>query len=434
MSNSASPDTLMLWQQLRDKHVACRQTQQWLHQLQENWHHAVEMHTQRSLPVEPVSVGHESQDAQLMRAIFQRAYDAIMVLNAQGRIELFNHAAEQMFGYTYDDVLGLRIGLLVPELFGDEQDGYVDEIQACDPETGKVWETTALRRDGQEFLVELALSEVTLPQRKAFVLMLRDITERRSAQAQLLHTSRMASVGETLKMVSHQWRQPLSSITTIVSNLLLRQKMGTVCPTRLESDLQKVLNHAQGLAQTLKDFRDFAEKPIQPIRTTPKGLLEGLLRNVEASLQDACVTISVELGEFAHREVQTFPQDCIQVLLRLLHNAEEALVARDIADRRIWMRASEHNGFLSLSIEDNAGGIEAEHLPHVFLPYFTTKKQLNRAGIGLYTARAVAERNLQGSLEVQNGEHGACFTLNLPKSLDLELRSTISSTAHPQHS
>ena len=220
--------------------------------------------------------------------------------------------------------------------------------------------------------------------------------EKEEQKELLIHQSRLASMGDMLGNIAHQWRQPLSRLGYILMNIELKDK------ERLhEQKLEEATTQLEFMSQTIDDFRNF----YAPNKSKELFSLVEATQNVIALLNFKEIEIELEVGE--ERELLNYKNEYKQVVLNLLTNAKDILVERKIASAKILI---EIDGF-EVKISDNGGGIEVERIEQIFEPYFTTKER--GLGIGLYMSKMIVEKNMGGTIEVCNEDKGAVFRVNL---------------------
>ncbi len=237
----------------------------------------------------------------------------------------------------------------------------------------------------------------------------------------LIQQSRMASMGEMLENIAHQWRQPLSTITVAASGMEVKKEFSSLSDEEFFEAINHIKKTTQYLSNTIDDFRNFFDKN----RTTS---------NITISFT---ITKTLELmGKiFAHNrinliqniqplEVLSLENELIQVLMNILTNANDALRHKVSADKYIFIDTLKNKNQLIIQIKDNAGGIDDDIIDKIFEPYFTTKHQFNGTGIGLYMSKLLTEKHLKGEIKVRNEEYtfmdkihkGALFEVILPIS------------------
>ena len=232
---------------------------------------------------------------------------------------------------------------------------------------------------------------------------LQEINYKKEKQKSLMiHQSKLASMGELLGNISHQWRQPLTRLSFILMNI--EQKDTT-------SLHQKKLDEANAqlefMSQTIDDFKDF----YKPKKDKESFLLSEETKNVIELLY--MQNISIALNIIEDSTIINYKNEYKQVILNLLSNAKEVLIEREIKNQKIIITINKQQ----ITISDNAGGISKKHINKIFDPYYTTKR--SGLGVGLYMSKVIIENNMGGSLAVFNGEKGAEFLILFTNSLDL---------------
>ena len=242
-------------------------------------------------------------------------------------------------------------------------------------------------------------------------------TERRAARdAMLFGQAKMAALGEMLAAIAHQWRQPLSTVGMVLHNLERDSQLGLVGPERIAAVAAKSRQQISFLAQTLELFLSFY-RPV--MGAGPFDLGGGVAETaslMKAQLDYHFIELVIDAGDGAPCMLKGGANHLKQVLVNLLQNAKDAVVARRQREAeavcRIDVRLRRDGGDVLLEVEDTGGGIPDEVLPRVFEPYFSTKPE--GTGIGLAMARSIVESHLGGRIDVARGELGARFTVRLP--------------------
>ncbi|MDT8337645.1 MAG: HAMP domain-containing sensor histidine kinase [Sulfurimonas sp.] len=250
----------------------------------------------------------------------------------------------------------------------------------------------------------------------------RDLQERVDAEVaknkekalQIIHQSRLATMGEMVSMIAHQWRQPLSSISTISGTLSLDVMMENYNADFFQKELESIDELAQHLSSTIDDFRNFFKTDKELHNEKIKDIVKSSFKIIAPTLEAKKIRFenNIEDGIF----VNTYVSEIKQVLLNIMKNAEDVLVEKEIQNPTIYIEGSKNNGYAEIVIEDNAGGISPEIINRIFEPYFTTKKSKDGTGLGLYMSKIIVEEHCKGKLSVENGKDGAKFTIKLPLS------------------
>ncbi|QSZ42011.1 GHKL domain-containing protein [Sulfurimonas aquatica] len=225
----------------------------------------------------------------------------------------------------------------------------------------------------------------------------------------MLEQSKLASMGEMLQNISHQWRQPLSEINAVAMKLDADFYKKRLTQTTLEADIERIENITSHMSDTIESFNSYFKKSKQIDETSLEIVINKALNLVHSKLQGVEINLSYQ----ENSKISINTSELIQVLLIILNNAFDALSLNNIQNKTITITTSKLENKHIIQIEDNAGGIKKENLSKIFEPYFSTKFQSNGIGIGLYMANMLAEESLMGSLSVSNTQNGARFKIVL---------------------
>ena len=246
----------------------------------------------------------------------------------------------------------------------------------------------------------------------------RETAERLQAMEQLrkkdevlMQQSRQAAMGEMIGNIAHQWRQPLNAVGLLVQDLTLTREYGNLSKEYLEASTQKIMQLVSHMSQTIDDFRNFFSPDKDKSQFQLGQVVERTLALIQGSLKDKGIRVEVTARETP--PISGHPNEFSQVLLNIMNNAMDAFSGQNCADPRIGVELFSEQGKAVLTITDNAGGIDQQIIGRVFEPYFTTKEQGQGTGIGLYMAKNIVEKNMNGSLTVLNRATGAEFRIEV---------------------
>lgn len=236
-----------------------------------------------------------------------------------------------------------------------------------------------------------------------------EVSKRITQEEMLLRKSRMASMGEMIDAIAHQWRQPLMNINAVMMNLD-RDIETHKDETLLKEKVLEVFSLTSHMSHTIEDFRNLLKIEKEKHYFNVEEVVSNVLTLVKNNLKGVDVIVDIK-DDVA---VKSYKSELSQVLITLLGNATEVLQSKQVEDKKIFIILIEDEENVLLSIEDNAGGIDKEHIAKIFDPYFTTKMQTGGTGLGLYIAKIIIEHNMQGKLLVSNTMQGALFTIKIP--------------------
>lgn len=229
----------------------------------------------------------------------------------------------------------------------------------------------------------------------------------------LIQQSRMASMGEMLENIAHQWRQPLAQVNSSVLLIDVELKKNKFENEFIENKLIEIESLTSYMSKTIDDFKNFFDPnkkksifKVEEAILKAKNILKG---RIKESHIDLIINIEEEL------KIYSYLEELQQVILIILNNAIDAIILNKVLNPKILINAYSKDSKIMIFIEDNALGIEAKIIDKIFEPYFTTKQKSRGTGLGLYISKMIIEDGLNGSLDVENKKNGACFKIKIPK-------------------
>ncbi len=227
----------------------------------------------------------------------------------------------------------------------------------------------------------------------------------------MIQQGRLASMGEMINNIAHQWRQPLNNIGLIIQNLQISYDAGTISHDEMKKDIGTAMDVIMHMSRTIDDFRNFfrGDKQIErfPVGKTVRHAIEF----VSAAMSSHNIQLELEDNETV--TAIGYQNEYAQVLLNILSNARETSIERGVAAPHIRIRVTSENGQSVVRIRDNCGGIPDEIMPRIFDPYFTTRPPDKGTGIGLYMSKVIIEQNMNGRLTAGNTEDGVEFRIEV---------------------
>ncbi len=242
-------------------------------------------------------------------------------------------------------------------------------------------------------------------------------TERNSKQERIISEQlKMAQMGDMMRSIAHHWRQPLTALGLFVQDVAITHESGELDDKYIDGFKTKSMEIIHSMSKTIDDFRDFFKSSYGKEEFFVENAVYESLELLTPQFQD--IGIETIVGFEAQKHAVTgYKNELKQVLLSLLSNAKDAVVAGGGEKRFVRVHVSQRGELIDIEIEDSGGGIPAEVIGRIFEPYFTTKEQGKGAGLGLYMAKEIVERHLGGSIGADNIDGGARFTVTIPKEI-----------------
>ncbi len=249
-----------------------------------------------------------------------------------------------------------------------------------------------------------------------------EVSKNREKDQILYNQSKMAAMGEMIGNIAHQWRQPLSTISTAASGISLKIDFQMYCEEEIKKDLKSIVGTTQYLSQTIEDFRNFFIENKYKESFNLVNSIKKDINIINSSFKNNHIELITSFEEITMFGIQN---ELTQAILNILTNAKDVLIEKvnHFEERRIIkIQIKAINNFAYIYIQDNGKGIKKQIIDKIFEPYFTTKHKSQGTGIGLYMTREIIVKHMKGEIKVENKsfEHegirylGACFEIKLP--------------------
>ena len=240
-----------------------------------------------------------------------------------------------------------------------------------------------------------------------------EVTKNREKDRILIQQSKLASMGEMIGNIAHQWRQPLNNVSLILQFLRDNYKNKTVSNEQLDKFMNKANTHIEYMSETIDDFKNFYKPSKIQNKFCVKESIDTLLYMVKNQYESQNIKIQYESNEII---ITNYENELKQSILNILNNAKDALLSKKESndfEALIKISLKKENDKLKIEISNNGGSIEDDVIDRIFEPYFSTKFEHQGTGIGLYMTKSIIQNNMKGRIEVQNIEDGVNFIITL---------------------
>jgi two-component system sensor kinase FixL len=355
-----------------------------------------------------------------LAAIVESSDDAIISKSLDGIIGTWNAAAQRIFGYPADEIIGKSILLLVPPDRIAEEHSILTRL--AQGRRVSSLETVRRTKSGREIQVSVTSSPIRDSKGRIVGAskIARDITERKQSEAAqrdqqtlLEHLSRLNTMGEMATGLAHELNQPLASILTYAAVSL--ELLGSENPplSRINSALKQVLSEARRTGDIIRRLREFVQRRAparEPMDINEK--ITGAVHLLHHDLNRAEIKVRLDLNQNLPI-LSADPVQFVQVMVNLLRNARDAMIDANAAGKDLLIRSSADARQVLVQVIDRGCGVTEEQLKSVFDRFFSTKTA--GLGMGLAISKTIVESHggqLTGALN-SNGE-GMTFSIMLP--------------------
>jgi len=242
----------------------------------------------------------------------------------------------------------------------------------------------------------------------------------------MFQQARLASLGEMLQNIAHQWRQPLGALTMIIQSFQSKFLSGKLTEEFIDSRVEDAGVLAKNMSETLEDFRTFFDPNKSHKSFSIKKVIDKSIDLTKYQLEKEGVDVVFNMSEDI--EIYGFENELTHVILNLINNSKDALIEKEKGQKQIRIIVKPTQNSVIINVIDNAGGIKSDIMAKVFDPYFTTKHKSVGTGIGLYMSKQMVEKHMNGKIDCKNIKYKmgmekselcscAMFTIEIPKGL-----------------
>ncbi len=225
----------------------------------------------------------------------------------------------------------------------------------------------------------------------------------------IFHQNKLASMGEMIQNIAHQWRQPLAQINSAIGVIDNRLYQNSICDRIIEEKLVEIEKMTHYMSQTIDDFHGFLDENKQKESFNLYETIQKAIDITKGSLESCQIDIRLHLD--INITLVGYPNELLHIFVVLLSNAKDSIQIRHITHPTITVLLKRIDNFFEIYFCDNAGGIDPSIEEKIFEPYFSTKGKQQGRGLGLYISKMIMQESFKGDIRLQNSLKGACFVI-----------------------
>ena len=263
------------------------------------------------------------------------------------------------------------------------------------------------------------ITEIESMQQQLEIKVEEEVAKQREQELVLIQQSKLASMGEMISAISHQWRQPLNAVSLYLQELLTMQKYGALNEESLKQNIEKSRKQISYMSSTIDDFRNFFNPKTKEVSIDVVDVINDTIKLFEVQLKDNFINYEIEHNKELEYKIYGNANHLRQIIVNLLSNAIDAIKEKKELQK-------DYDGFINISLEvmeerlkilvkDNGAGISKENIQRVFEPYFTTKDEGKGTGIGLYMVQTIIQRYFHGNIELKGWDNGTIAVVEFNK-------------------
>jgi signal transduction histidine kinase len=244
-----------------------------------------------------------------------------------------------------------------------------------------------------------------------------DLLEReKKEQTQLLvKQNKLASMGEVISMIAHQWRQPLAEINGIILNMDIDYQKKQLSKQKFTKYLDNIEHTTEYMSQTIDDFTNYFKHNKKLEEFSISKLIEGTLNLITSTNKKH---VNIRYIKHSRITLNAYRSELIQALLILINNAIDACLLKDnAANSEIIIVVESTNDYIIITVVDTGCGIPSSIIDKIYDPYFTTKHKSKGTGLGLYILKMIIEESMQGKIEISSSQEATKCSILIPRTV-----------------
>ena len=342
----------------------------------------------------------------------------MVVLDIDANIVMMNRFGVNKLGVSLEEIIGknwFEIGILPENELLQAKDRFKKIVAEEIDLSNKTFESSLCDKDGVRYLFAWSISLLKENGKTISVVSSGiDITKEKNQERIINEKNKLASMGEMIENIAHQWRQPLSVISISASGAKVKKELGFLDDDTFYKYMDNVLEQSEYLSKTIDTFRDFLKEKKEKKEVILQERINKALKVIEPSLTNNYIQLINNINEHEPIKINLVIGELSEVIINIINNSKDAIKENNIQNPWIKIDLEKNEDHIIISIEDNAKGIPEDILDKIFDPYFTTKHKSQGTGLGLHISYKIVTQSLHGELYAKNSENGAVFYIKLP--------------------
>ena len=350
------------------------------------------------------------QQKKEFETIFNFSKDGIAIVDLTSKFLNFNDSYQEMTGYSREELLQKSCIELTASEDKERSEKALEFV--LEHQHLENFEKNCIVNNGKIIVTNMSIS--LLPDKKRILLVTKDVSKLKLFESQ----AKLASMGEMIGNIAHQWRQPLSLISTIASGMAMEKEYGILKEEELIPNMEQIVEQTNYLSKTIDDFRNFIKSEKIEEQLNLSVLFDNTLSIVGPNLKNNYIEFISNIDPTL--EIKGYKNELIQAFINIINNSKDALISNNfIEEKYIFIEAEQIHDQCEIIIKDNGGGIILSVMNRIFEPYFTTKHQFQGTGLGLSIVHKIITELHEGTIAASNTTYlyngkeytGACFKI-----------------------
>ena len=350
------------------------------------------------------------QQKNFLNTLIKNAPNPIFYKNIEGKYLGVNDAWVNMIGIKNEEIIGKSVFDIAPEKVAreyKEQDEQVFKLK----QNPQIYKSVVINKATQKKYHVMFYKSAFFDENNNVIGLIGsilDLTEINRLQDEkirqeklLFEQSKLASMGEMIGNIAHQWRQPLSIISTYATGLEMHRSMNILSDELITESAQKINENAQYLSNTIDDFKSFIKGDDTLISFNIKEIIESFRSLVNPMVKQYRINMIIDIDDDIM--IHGYPNQLIQCFMNFFNNSKDAFMERE--EKYFFIHEYKDKETIIITFKDNAGGIEESIMNKIFEPYFTTKHQSQGTGLGLHMTYKLITDGMHGHIEVKNVDY-----------------------------